>query len=80
MGLNKPQSVRLRPTYLAKIPGQLDGIIPWDWSSSRQIYAKLNTAEREMIALTLTSRAGVEASTVWTEIIAGGLEYMLDKE
>ena len=69
--------IALRPHYQAEAVGDLTKTLPWDWSSSTNRYSKLNTTESELIALGLVARAAIEHSTIWVELITGGVDYMV---
>ena len=69
--------IALRPNSSAQKAGELTRTLPWDWSSSTNRYSKLNTTESEIVALGLVSRAAIEHSTTWVELLTEGVDYML---
>ena len=70
--------IALRPHSQAQLAGDITRTLPWDWSSSTNRYSKLNTTESELVALGLVSRAAIEHSTTWVELLTGGTDYLLN--
>ena len=58
-----------RPVYT-----RLEGILPWEWCSQKQVYVKLSVAEAEVVSLALTARSVNAGVAVHAECISGDSE------
>ena len=50
---------------------RIEGILPWEWCSQKQVYVKLSVAEAEVVSLALTARSVNAGVAVHAECITG---------